>query len=184
MASEYDAAADFSARRTQAAPNRALLVYLPRSRSFRPCLLVARKTTAVQSYRLNTRTYPSVGNSGSFNEHLCPSGGKTRLAENTYGANFHFLSSGSNRACQLLFQALRSFYGDRDRRRDPAFRPLRKDYERYHDDTVGNCFCAVLFVRLAFSSQHSRSDEFDVEQRAAKSLGSWTPFRLRKIALR
>jgi hypothetical protein len=45
---------------------------------------------------------PGLGNFGPFNEHLCPSGGKTRLAKNTYGADFHLLSAGSNRACHLL----------------------------------------------------------------------------------
>jgi hypothetical protein len=54
-------------------------------------------------------------------------------------------------------------------------------YEGYLDDTLGQCFCPLLINRLAFGCQHSGSYKLDVGQRPAKSLGSWTPFRLKKI---
>ena len=65
-----------------------------------------------------------------------------------------------------------------------SFVPLGSAYEGYLDDTFGKCFCPLLINRIAFGSQHSGSHEFDVGQRPAKSLGSWTPFRLQKIGLR
>jgi hypothetical protein len=54
-------------------------------------------------------------------------------------------------------------------------------YEGYLDDTFGKCFRPLLIERIAFGSQHSGSYEFDAGQRPAKSLRSWTPFRLQKI---
>jgi hypothetical protein len=54
-------------------------------------------------------------------------------------------------------------------------------YERYLDDTLGQCLCPLLINRLALGCQHSGSYELDVGQRPAKSLGSWTPFRFQKI---
>jgi hypothetical protein len=54
-------------------------------------------------------------------------------------------------------------------------------YEGYLDDTLGQCFCPLLINRLALGRQHSGSYELDVGQRPAKSLRSWTPFRLEKI---
>ena len=54
-------------------------------------------------------------------------------------------------------------------------------YEGYLDDTLGQCFCPLLINRLAFGCQHSGSYKLDVGQRPAKSLGSWTPFRLQTI---
>jgi len=78
-----------------------------------------------------------------------------------------------------------SHFTERDRRRkDPVFRALGGLYEGYLDDTFGKCFCPLLINRIAFGSPHSGSHEFDVGQRPAKSLGSWTPFRLQKIGLR
>jgi hypothetical protein len=59
--------------------------------------------------------------------------------------------------------------------------PLRRHYEGFLDDTFGKSFCPLLIDRIAFGSQHSGSYQFDVGQRPAKSLGSWTPFRLQKI---
>jgi hypothetical protein len=61
--------------------------------------------------------------------------------------------------------------------------PLRRPYEGYFDDTFGKCFCPLLIDRIDFGSQHSGSYQFDVGQRPAKSLGSWTPFRFPKIGL-
>jgi len=54
-------------------------------------------------------------------------------------------------------------------------------YEGYLDDTFGKCFCPLLINRFALGCQHSGSYELDVGQRPAKSLRSWTPFRLQKI---
>jgi hypothetical protein len=65
--------------------------------------------------------------------------------------------------------------------KDPAFVPLGRLYEGYLDDNFGKRFCPFLIDRIAFGSQHSGLHEFDVGQRPAKSLGSWTPFRFQKI---
>jgi hypothetical protein len=56
-------------------------------------------------------------------------------------------------------------------------------YEGYLDDTLGQCFCPLLINRITLGSQHSGLDEFDVGQRPAKSLRSWTLLRLQKIGL-
>ena len=54
-------------------------------------------------------------------------------------------------------------------------------YEGYLDDTLGKCFRPLLINRLALGCQHFGSHGLDVGQRPAKSLRSWTPFRLQKI---
>jgi len=47
--------------------------------------------------------FPSpFGTFGPFDEHLCPSGGKTRTAKNSDGSDLHLLSARSNRAYHLL----------------------------------------------------------------------------------
>jgi hypothetical protein len=110
---------------------------------------------------------------------------KTRQAKNTYDADFHLLSAGPNRACHLLSYDLLPLYGERQSSQRPSLScPWGVLYEGYLDDTFGKCFCPLLINRIAFGSQHSGSHEFDVGQRPAKSLGSWTPFRLQKIGLR
>jgi len=63
------------------------------------------------------------------------------------------------------------------------FVPLGGLYEGYFDDTFGKCFCPLLIDRIDLSNQHSGSYEFDIGQRPAKSLRSWTAFRLQKIGL-
>ena len=81
---------------------------------------------------------------------------------------------------------IRSHFLERDcRRKDLAFRALGEGglYEGYFDDTFGKCFCPLLIDHIDFGSQHSGSYEFDVGQRPAKSLRSWTAFRLQKIGL-
>jgi hypothetical protein len=121
---------------------------------------------------------PPFGTFGPFDEHLCPSGGKTRTAKNIDGSDLHLLSAGSNRAYHLLIP----LHEERHRRKDPAFSCSREGlYEGYFDDAFGECFCPFLIDRIAFGSPHSGLHEFDVGQRPAKSLGSWTPFRLQKI---
>jgi hypothetical protein len=76
-----------------------------------------------------------------------------------------------------------SHFTERDgRRKHPVFRALGEGfYEGYLDDTLGQCFCPFLIDRITLGSQHSGLDELDVGQRPAKSLRSWTPFRLQKI---
>jgi hypothetical protein len=92
---------------------------------------------------------------------------------------------GSNRACHLLFYDLLPLYGERPSSQRPSLScPWGGLYEGYLDDTFGECFCPLLINRITFGSQHSGLHEFDVGQRPAKSLGSWTPFRLQKIGLR
>ena len=59
--------------------------------------------------------------------------------------------------------------------------PSGRPYEGYLDDTFGECFCPLLIDHIDLCIQHSGSYKFDVGQRSAKSLGSWTPFRLQKI---
>jgi len=62
--------------------------------------------------------FPSpFGTFGPFDEHLCPSGGKTRTAKNSDGSDLHLLSARSNRAYHLLIP----LYQERHRRKDPAF---------------------------------------------------------------
>src|SRR5262245_22122939 len=60
---------------------------------------------------------PPFGAFGPFDEHLCPSGGKTRTAKNTDGSDLHLLSAKSNRAYHLLIP----LYEGTHRRKDPAF---------------------------------------------------------------
>src|SRR5215475_4297140 len=60
---------------------------------------------------------PPFGTFGPFDDHLCPSGGKTRTAKNTDGSDLHLLSAGSNRAYHLLIP----LYEESHRRKDPSF---------------------------------------------------------------
>jgi hypothetical protein len=120
----------------------------------------------------------------SMNTYVYPVG-KTRLAKNTYGADFHLLSARYLIGHVTCFLRICSHFTERDRRRtEPIFRALGGGlYEGYLDDTFSNCFCSVLIDRIALGSQHSGLHELDVGQRPAKSLGSWTPFRFQKIRL-
>jgi hypothetical protein len=67
---------------------------------------------------------PPFGTFGPFDEHLCPSGGKTRTAKNIDGSDLHLLSAGSNRAYHLLIP----LHEERHRRKDPAFSCSREGF--------------------------------------------------------
>src|SRR5262245_53973307 len=92
----------------------------------------------------------SFGTLAPFDEHLCPSGGKTRTAKNTDGSDLHLLSAGSNRAYHLLIP----LYEERHRRKAPAFSCSRgRLYEGYFDDTFGECFCRLLIDSIVSAAR-------------------------------
>jgi hypothetical protein len=73
---------------------------------------------------------------------------------------------------------------ERRRRKDPAFRTLGEGFMKdISTILLASVFVLFSLIVLILSSQHSGSYEFDIGQRPAKSLRSWTAFRLQKIGL-
>ena len=100
--------------------------------------------------------------------------GKTRLAKNTYRADFHLLSAGSNRACHLLSLDLLPVYGERRRRKDPAFRTLgegfMKDISTILLASVFVLFSLIVLISAA-SSPDRTSSTLDNDQQRVSDLG-------------
>src|SRR5262245_48790905 len=87
------------------------------TRDVQQCSLSPYATRAV-NWNSVVDNFPSpFGTFVPFDEHLCPSGGKTRTAKNSDGSDLHLLSARSNRAYHLLIP----LYQERHRRKDPAF---------------------------------------------------------------
>src|SRR4030095_13650627 len=116
----------------------------------------------------------------SMNTYVHPLG-KTRLAKNTYGADFHLLSAGliGHVTCSLR---VCSHFTERDVVQGPSLScprgGLMKDISTILLASVFVLFSLIILIS-ASSTPDRTSSTLDNDQQ--KSLGSWTPFRLQKI---
>src|SRR5262245_59289590 len=92
------------------------------------------------------------GTFGPFDEHFCPSGGKTRTAQNTDGSDLHLLSA----------ESIGHILADPTLRRETSsqgpvlFVLSGRLCEGYVDDAFRECFGPLLIDRIAFGSPHPR----------------------------
>ena len=113
---------------------------------------------------------PPFGTFGPFDEHFCPSGGKTRTAKNTDGSDLHLLSAGSNRAYHLLIP----LYEERHRRKDSAFSCSRggfmKDNLTMLLASVFVLFSLIVLLSAARTPDH-RSLTLESDEQKVSDLG-------------
>jgi hypothetical protein len=118
---------------------------------------------------------PGLGNFALFNEHLCPCVGKTRLAKNTYGPDFHLLSAGLIGHVTCSLRILLPLYGERDcRRNDPALLAFKEDLMRdFWTILMASLFVLFsLIVLLSVASTPDRtSSTLDNDQQRVSDLG-------------
>jgi hypothetical protein len=116
---------------------------------------------------------PSARQFRPVNEHLCPSGGKTRPAKNTYGGDFHLLSAGSYWACHLLFYDLLPLTETDVVAKDPAVRALGGFMKDISTILLAGAF--VLFTLIVLLSAASTPDRtsstLDNDQQKVSDLG-------------